>query len=313
MIRIISVLLFIFSISGWAQIELPKYEANDQIVRHSAYTLKYNEKYEEADWVAYKLTKSMLITNTPAKRKNDFKPDPLVLTKSADTHDYASSGYDRGHLCPSADFKADQKLMDETFFMSNMTPMEHDFNSGNWEDLEDHERRWAIDNGEIYIVTGPILKDEPQEYIGKKNRVAVAKRFFKVILDYREPELKMIAFVVPHKGGLDDISIYAMTVREAEKITGFDFFSTLPKDIQDKLETELDFQKWGLHTPSTRYNQKAETVSNTPEARPLSPRPQGASNVNEDQIVLYVLAGLGIVLVVLGIVIFIGLRMNKRK
>ena len=178
----IIIFLFPLSVNAYAQIELPRITPGDEIVRHSAYTLKYNEKYEEADWVAYKLDKSLLITNTPAKRNNAFKADPLVPTKSADSQDYSKSGYDRGHLCPAADFKADQKLMNETFYMSNMTPMKHAFNAGIWENLEDHERKWVVENQEIYVVTGPILKDEPLEFIGRKNRVAVAKRFYKIIL-----------------------------------------------------------------------------------------------------------------------------------
>jgi DNA/RNA endonuclease G (NUC1) len=74
----IIIFLFLLSIKASAQLELPKVEPGDEIVRHSAYTLKYNEKYEQADWVSYKLDKSLLITNTPAKRNNAFKADPRL-------------------------------------------------------------------------------------------------------------------------------------------------------------------------------------------------------------------------------------------
>lgn len=60
------IFLFLLSVNAYAQLELPKYNPGDEIVRHSAYTLKYNEKYEEADWVAYKLTGDMVHGN--AKR-----------------------------------------------------------------------------------------------------------------------------------------------------------------------------------------------------------------------------------------------------
>lgn len=164
MVRYIAIVLSILALTSYAQIELPAYSPSDEIVKHPNYTLKYNEKYEEADWVAYKLTKDMLTINTPAKRKNIFKNDPLVPTGSADPQDYVKSGFDRGHLCPSADFKGNQAYMDETFYMSNMTPMKHPFNAGVWENLENHERLWAVENDEIYVVAGPILKDEPFEY-----------------------------------------------------------------------------------------------------------------------------------------------------
>jgi endonuclease G len=309
----IIIFLFLLSVNAYTQIELPKIEPGDEIVKHSAYTLKYNEKYEGADWVAYKLDKSYLLTNTPAKRNNAFKADPLVPTKSADSQDYSKSGYDRGHLCPSADFKADQKLMDETFYMSNMTPMRHPFNAGIWEDLENHERKWTIENQEIYVVTGPVLKDEPSEFIGRKNRVAVAKRFYKIILDYKEPELKMVAFVIPHDASPGDISVYAMTVRDAERITGFDFFSSLPKDVQDKLETALDLGKWGLNPNAIKYNKEIETPATLEDKLIQTVQtPTQHSEKRDDQIILFIVIGLGLLVIMGGVVIFIGIRMNKK-
>lgn len=308
--------LFLLSVNAYAQIELPRITPGDEIVRHSAYTLKYNEKYEEADWVAYKLDKSLLITNTPAKRNNAFKADPLVPTKSADSQDYSKSGYDRGHLCPAADFKADQQLMNETFYMSNMTPMKHAFNAGIWENLEDRERKWATENQEIYVVTGPILKDEPLEFIGRKNRVAVVKRFYKIILDYKEPELKMIAFVIPHDAPQGDISVYAMTVRDAERITGFDFFPALPDDIENKLETELDMGKWGLNPGARKYVRATIETAKTPEDYSNKPKPetQTQAAMKDDQKIFYIVVSVGlVVIVVLGIVIFVGVRMNRGK
>ncbi|MCX6983525.1 MAG: DNA/RNA non-specific endonuclease [Lentisphaerae bacterium] len=311
----IIIFLFLLSVNAYAQIELPRTTPGDEIVRHSAYTLKYNEKYEEADWVAYKLTADMVRGN--AKRPADgFKADPLVPTKSAETYDYSKSGYARGHLCPAADFKSDQKLMNETFYMSNMTPMKHVFNAGIWENLEDRERKWATENQEIYVVTGPILKDEPLEFIGRKNRVAVAKRFYKIILDYKEPELKMIAFVIPHDAPQGDISVYAMTVRDAERITGFDFFQALPDDIENKLETELDMGRWGLNPGAIKYAIPKVETAKVPEdyLNKQKPETQTQAAIKDDQNIFYVVVGVGlVVIVVLGIVIFVGLRMNKRR
>jgi len=34
----------------------------NQIIKHDYYTLSYNEKYEQAEWVAYELKKNMLET-----------------------------------------------------------------------------------------------------------------------------------------------------------------------------------------------------------------------------------------------------------
>ena len=314
MVKSFVILLSLLAFNLYAQLELPAYSASDEIVKHPNYTLKYNEQHEEADWVAYKLTKDMLTTNSPAQRKNAFKADPLVPTGSADTQDYVRSGFDRGHLCPSADFKANQVYMDETFYMSNMTPMRHLFNSGIWEDLENHERQWAIENQEIFIVSGPVLKDELTEYIGKRNKVAVPKRFYKVILDYKEPELKMIAFVIPHDAQAGDISIYSMTVRDAENITGFDFFSSIPKDVQERLETTLDLKKWGLSESAKRYESgMVKKTLATPHAR-QNDAPDGVqAGVNPDRAIVYAIAILGVILVLGVAVLVVGIKMNRNR
>ncbi|HBC88779.1 MAG TPA: hypothetical protein DCZ94_17695 [Lentisphaeria bacterium] len=128
--KLIVSIFFLPAVLYAQQYELPRINPGDEIVKHSNYTLKYNESYEQADWVAYRITKDTV--NGTAKRPSGFKSDPLVPTQSADNSDYTNSGYDRGHLCPSADFRSDQKLLNETFIMSNITPMKHDFNDGDW-------------------------------------------------------------------------------------------------------------------------------------------------------------------------------------
>ena len=81
--------------------------------------------------------------------------------------------------------------MSESFFMSNMSPQASGFNRGIWQKLEEWARDQAIANGEVYVVTGPVLTDGPYQEIGL-NGVDVPKRYFKVLLDYKEPELKAI-------------------------------------------------------------------------------------------------------------------------
>ena len=83
------------------------------IVTHQFYTLSYSEQHEQAEWVAYDLKPEHLIKNTD--RGDYFKEDPLVKTGSATVADYRGSGYDRGHLLPSADRVFSEEANDETF------------------------------------------------------------------------------------------------------------------------------------------------------------------------------------------------------
>ena len=92
----------------------------NQIIVHDNYTLSYNEKYEQAEWVAYHLTKNQLVKNH--FERPFFIEDPKVKTHSADWRNYKKSGYDKGHLCPAGDMKFSQQAFDDTFFTSNISP-----------------------------------------------------------------------------------------------------------------------------------------------------------------------------------------------
>ena len=102
---------------------------DNQIVVHNGFTLSYNETCEQPNWVKYTVTKRDLVGS--AKRKNYFKKDTLVKTESASSSDYTNTGYDRGHLKPAANEKDSQVQMNETFYMSNISPQAKYFNKIN--------------------------------------------------------------------------------------------------------------------------------------------------------------------------------------
>ncbi|KKM21895.1 hypothetical protein LCGC14_1630810, partial [marine sediment metagenome] len=97
-----------------------------------------------------------------------------------------------------------------------MSPQDPSFNRGIWKKLEEQIRSWAVENREIYIVTGPVLTNGPYQTIGV-NKVAIPKHYYKVVLDYLKPELKAIGFILPNIKGTYPLSQYAVTVDEVEK------------------------------------------------------------------------------------------------
>lgn len=224
-------------------LELPKPIEGEQIVQHEGYTLSYNEQYEQASYVAYKLTQNELYG--PYERKDNFKEDPAIKTGSASLEDYKGSGYDRGHLCPAADQKESETAMSDSFYMSNMSPQDPDFNRRIWADLEGCVRTFADDNYLIYVTTGPVLTDGPYKTIGE-NKVAVPNYYYKVVLDYTNPEIKAIGFLLPNKKADKDLEDYAVSVDEVEKVTNIDFFVNLPDDIEEQLESTYDVNKWNF-------------------------------------------------------------------
>ncbi len=211
-----------------------------QLVKHKAYTLSYSQDDKVAEWVAYKLTAEMLNHETEYKRSDNFRPDPAV--KSAQLKDYSRKGYDRGHLCPAEDFAYDWDLMDETFFMSNMTPQVPDFNRGIWKDLEGNVRKWAQKYGEIYIVTGPLL-DDADEYIGV-SKVTIPKAFYKIIYYNHPNNPRAIAYIIQNQISTEILDEFVVSIDDIEKRTGINFFPTWIGDARNKIEAQHDIEIW---------------------------------------------------------------------
>lgn len=219
----------------------PAYSQKDAIVEHEYYTLRYNEKTEQADWVAYTL-KKVNLDNSKFKRTDNFREDPNVKTKSAALADYKGSGYDRGHLAPAADFAWTKNGMSESFYMSNMSPQQPGFNRGIWKKLEERVRDWARSNQEIYVVTGPIYQGKGEK-IGK-NKVVVPDQYYKVILELNGKEIKGIGFILDNEKSSKDLSVYAMSIDEVEKATGLDFFPNIPDQLENKIEQTYNYSLW---------------------------------------------------------------------
>jgi endonuclease G len=220
--------------------EYPKAIKGEQILRYTGFTLSYNEKYEQASWVAYNITNNEV--GGKIKRADHFREDKSVKTGSASLEDYRGSGYDRGHLAPAGDMKWSEKAMNESFLMSNMSPQAPAFNRGVWQQLEEQVRAWSKENENLYVVTGPVLTDNLKT-IGK-NKVAVPKYYYKIILDAREPDIKAIGFLVENKGSSKPLESFAVPIDSIEEVTGLDFYPLLPDDMEEKLENKVNLRGW---------------------------------------------------------------------
>lgn len=267
---------------------------SDNVVKHTYYSLSYNEKFEQANWVYYTLTNQMVLDGGE-ERSNKFKVDQKVATGSAKSSDYTKSGYDRGHLCPAADMDFDPIAMNESFLMSNISPQAPDFNRGIWKELETEVRNWAKKERKIYVVTGPVFKDN-KGIIGTSN-VLVPGYFFKVIYEETN-EPKIIAFVFPNRKSDRPLTDFAVPVDEAEKLTGFDFFSQLPDEIENRLEERVDLSEW--------FDGQ---VSPEPVATKQLPKSEKEPETTQSDFTFYFV----LILVILAVVIFVLIKGRKRK
>lgn len=214
-----------------------------QILHHEGYSLSYSEPHEQAEWVAYEL-KQYHLSNTNYKRPY-FEIDPSVKTGAADWRNYKNSGFDRGHLCPAGDRAFSQEAYNETFLTSNISPQNHDFNSGIWNTLEQKVRYWASKYNGVFVITGGVLKGN-METIGEE-QVAVPNHFYKILIDNNTGKTKMIAFLMSHENSSLPLYEFVVSVDSIETLTGIDFFPELENTLENELETSTSYKEWSFN------------------------------------------------------------------
>jgi endonuclease G len=221
------------------KMEIPLLNSIDSILYHTGYSVSYNQKFRQANWVAYCLT--IPETNSIYKRENKFVFDPLI--KGTDNEiDFEKSGYDRGHLAPAADFGFSKITMAESFYYSNMSPQLPGFNRGIWKQLEERTRNWAIEYDSLYIVVGPIFSDS-MSVIGP-HQVAVPNSYYKIILDNHRGKEKMIGFVMNNESSKKSLQTFVVSVDRIEALTEIDFFPLLEDSLETKLESLVLVNAW---------------------------------------------------------------------
>ncbi|MDE6290853.1 MAG: DNA/RNA non-specific endonuclease [Muribaculaceae bacterium] len=210
------------------------------VKEYEGFTVDFNPENKTPNYVAWILHGQE--TEGSTSRSNKFWTDKEIKG-CPDTRDYSRSGYDRGHMCPAGEQKWSDQAMNHSFVMANICPQKHELNTGAWKTLEDKERVWAKRDSAIVIVAGPIYDSSDKETIGR-NKVRVPSAFFKVLLaPFAEP-MRAIGFVYPNMKCDGNMQAYAVSVDDVEKMTGLDFFSALPDEIENDIESVVPFKDW---------------------------------------------------------------------
>jgi endonuclease G len=188
-------------------------------LKHTNYTSTFSKSLKYPVLVEWWLTKEKIGCSKPIPRKDNFKPDPDAKEVTDLANDYVGSGLDRGHNMPAAENQCQgDKVQDECFYFSNMTPQYHSLNAGLWKSVEVMERRLSIENDSVHVWCGSIGKVKE---IGP-NKVAVPKQCWKVI--YVKKKNEWMAFIFDNVNGRKtSLHENQVDVEYISSLTGFKF------------------------------------------------------------------------------------------
>jgi endonuclease G len=226
------------------------------------YALSYHRDRGIPNWTSWHLDSSWLGS---APRQNDFRNDSTLPSGwyQVQGTDYSGSGFDRGHMVPSADRTSTIALNSETFLMTNIIPQAPVNNQQTWNNMEQDLRALATAGNELYIIsggagTGGVGNNGPANTIAG-GRVTVPNSTWKVVIvlpagtndvSRVTASTRTIAVIVPNRNDVSsDWRTYRTTVDAVEALTGFDFFSNVEDSVENAIESGVDS---GAANPATK-------------------------------------------------------------
>lgn len=211
---------------------------NYLLTNHSL-ALSYNRDAGTANWVSWELRSYWL---GDVERQDNFRPDARLPEGwyRVRPKDYQNSGFDRGHLVPSADRTRTESDNSATFEMTNVVPQHPGLNRGVWRSLEAHCRQLAEEKGQTLFVVAGVLGERGRIADG---RVVVPgwlwKTWVSIHLTKEALLVDAVAVLIPNEEMPDDVGWedYRLSVDDLEELTGYDFFDRLPDNVEMQIES----------------------------------------------------------------------------
>lgn len=205
-------------------------------------------------WVAYPHNQALIGKGSRTDVWGIF--DPMIpASMQPNMGSTYGGGWTRGHQIPSAD-RYNTAANKSTFYPTNMTPQEYNFNAKIWANLEQKIREYAVSSDTLYVVTGCVL-DGSTTYSGSNSgfTVKVPAAYFKAALQKSTSTSvgrsgwRAAAWYLPHDSGIASgrFTDYVMTVDALEAKLGYDLFVNLPakvgKTLADQIEADCNWAK----------------------------------------------------------------------
>lgn len=245
-------------------LELPATDATDGLdffardctlggkkMRNYAFYWDYTARVSH--WVAYPLTSAYMGSSG---RSEEWGYDPLLPAAkqqnvSGGYREGNNGWYARGHQIPSADRTADKSLNATTFYGTNMTPQNNDFNGGVWSTLEGKVRSWAGSSDTLYVVTGCVVEGAKYYVIDRSgNKITVPTAYFKAVLRYKKDSTvgqngyMAAGFWYDHEGYPNTFSNKeSMSIDDLEKKLGYELFVNLSGVVGESAAASIKSEK----------------------------------------------------------------------
>lgn len=282
--RLLTTCLLLVALTGYARIGVefqmplgnPSNATTDRnnhehyLIQRRVFAMDYDDRNGEPNWVSWDLTADDmgLAKRSPAFKPDDELPANFHHIKSAD---YRQSGFDRGHMCPSADRTDSKEDNDMVFVMSNIIPQTPDNNEGVWEHLEAYCRELAKDGNELIIICGPT--GFTGQHINENGPVMVPAHTWKIVVDVPNgpgsvlsritAATRVIAVDIPNRSGVrnDSWSKYLVSVNQLESVTGLKFFTALAPNVAKFLKAKIAGQPMPVFAASETTSSSATQQS----------------------------------------------------
>jgi len=219
-----------------------EFDPRNYLINKPQYVLSYNRDQGTANWVSWQLNQSWLGSTS---RQDNFRSDESLPEgwELISPQDYRDSGFDRGHMIPSADRTANPTDNSATFLMPNIIPQAPENNRGPWRELEEYSRSLVKQGKELYVIAGVY---GAKQWLN--NDLLAPSQVWKVIVVLEpgsgvqgvDESTRVIAVDIPNQDEVtEDWRTYQVSVDDIEAATGYDFLSRVPESVQTVIESQV--------------------------------------------------------------------------
>lgn len=246
---------------AYERLEFPRLKGgNSMVIVHSTedfginYSVEWDYQKKSQRWSCYQMYAANSGGNV-GRYDEGYPFDPLLPSGYYFEYDpFRGSGYDHGHIVPSADRQSTREVNMQTFYLTNMQPQKNRFNAGLWAKMEQQVRDWNVNSFRdvLYVCKGGTIDKESQILETLPNGLIVPRYFFMAVLCKSSLGYKAMGFWVEHINAdhsHDMLAQYVVNIDELEKLTGIDFFCNLVDEEEEKIESlprENVIREWGV-------------------------------------------------------------------